>query len=175
MDIALLSESTLRIKGKKSTFIIDPVASISKTEAQGIIYTRKSDSLSGVKVENSRMTIKAPGEYEVGGIKVVASKVDGNIVVLLDVDDVKLLIGNGSDIKEIHEKIGAFHIAVINTEKEFNYSSLTSLDPNVLIIYGKMKKEVKKSLGKTDAVTTSKYSVTFEKLPSEMQMILLDK
>lgn len=174
MEVALVGEKTLRIRSKNSSVVIDPTKNINKIEANAIVYTSLNGDLTDAKIEGSRIDIKGPGEYEVGGIKVEAVKVDGDLAVILEVDGVKLLIGKGKEIKEIHDKIGAFHVAVINADLEFEYSSLTSLEPNVLIVYGNKREEVRKFLGKTDTAGASKFSTTVEKLPSEMQMVILE-
>jgi len=175
VDVALVSEKTIRIKGKTSTVIVDPTSSMSKSEASTIILTHPEDStLSEAKVEGSRITIKGPGDYEVGGIKIVAVKVNSGFSYLIDVDDVKLLVGKGSEVMGIYEKIEAFHIAVINADKEFKYSQIPSLDVNVVLVYGEKKEDVVKSLGK-NSQKMSKYSVTYDNLPSEMQLIILER
>jgi len=176
MEVAIISEKTLKIKGKTSTIVIDPTPSISKIEAQGVLFTHPNDSsFSDSKVEESRISIKGPGEYEVGGIKVLSLKVNGGLASLIEIDDVKLLVGSGSEILDVHEKIESYHILVINADKEFNYSSLTSLEPRVLLVYGAKREEVKKALGKETLEKGSKYSTTFEKIPSDMQMMVLEK
>lgn len=173
MDVAILNKNTLRVKGKTASLVIDPTPSLGKTEADAILLLGDSaDQVTG-KVEGARITIKGPGEYEVGGIKVSAIQVGNDLVASLDVDGVKLLVGKGSTIEEIHDKIEECQIAVINSEGEFNHSFLTSLEPNALLIYGVGKEEVVKSLGKTDAAKASKFSTTSEKLPTEMEVVLL--
>ena len=174
MEVAIIGEKTLRIKSKNSTVIIDPAKNINKIQADATIYTSLNGSLTGAKIEGSRIDIKGPGEYEIGGIKVEGIKVDGDLAVVLEVEGVKLLIGSGKEVKEIHDKIGAFHVAVINADSDFEYSSLTSLEPNILIVYGNKREDVKKFLGKTDIGKASKFSITIDKLPQEMQMVLLE-
>lgn len=173
MDVTLLNKNTLRVKGKTASLIIDPTSSLAKTEADAILLLGDYADQGSGKVDGARITIKGPGEYEVGGIKVSATRVGKELVASLDVDGLKLLVGKGSTIEEIHDRIEECQIAVINSESEFNHSFLTSLEPNALLIYGDKKEEVVKSLGKTDAAKASKFSTTSEKLPEEMQVVLL--
>lgn len=173
MDIMVLSPKTLRIKGKNSSAIINPVATISKTEADSVLILENSPDLSDAKVEGSRITIKGGGEYEVGGIKYSALRVGEKLVVKIDVDSVRVLIGDGVSIEKIQDKVENADLVVINADSEFNYSVLTAIEPKVLLVYGSKKDEVSKSLGKTDGVNTNKFSTTFDKLPSEMQYVLL--
>lgn len=176
MDVTILSEKSLKIKGKVSTIIVDPVSTITNIEAEGILYSHPKDKdVNESRVENSRISIKGAGEYEVGGIKINALKVNGGLVSLVDVENVKILIGSGNEILKVHEKIEAYHILLINADNEFDYSSLTKLDPKVLLVYGDKREEVKKALGKDDAEKGNKYTITFEKLPSEMHLKVLEK
>ncbi len=173
MDVALLNKNTLRIKGKNGSLIINPTSAIGKTEADAIVLLEESADQKAEKVEGSRITIKGPGEYEVNGIKISATRVGKDLVANIDVDGLKLLVGKGSTIEEIHDKTPECKIAVINSDDDFNHSFLTSLEPSALLVYGDKKEEVAKSLGKTDAAYASKFSATSEKLPAEMQLILL--
>ncbi|MEK9208320.1 MAG: hypothetical protein AAB922_07570, partial [Patescibacteria group bacterium] len=81
-------------------------------------------------------------------------------------------IGSGSSIEKIKDKIEGSNIVVFNAESEFNYSSLSSLEASVIIAYGKLREEVGKSLGK-EVVSVSKFSTTADKLPTEMQFVIL--
>jgi hypothetical protein len=173
MDVMLIDTKSLRIKGKNASFVLDPTSSIQKTEADGILTSKKSTDFSDSKVENSRITIVGPGEYEIGGIKVSAVKVDEGLVSRLDVDSVKVLMGEGSAVEKIHDKVEDCNIAIIRADSDFNHSILTSLDANVLIVYGDKSDDVKKSLGKDDTSKASKFSITSDKLPEEMQFVTL--
>lgn len=174
MDVALLDKKSLRIKGKNASFIIDPTSLVQKTEAEGILTSGKYPDFNDSKIQGSRITILGPGEYEVGGIKIVSTKVNGNLVSRVDVDNVKILIGEGSAVEKIHDNVGDCNIALIRADSDFNHSVLTGLEPKVLIVYGDKKDEVKKSLGKDESSKASKFSVTSEKLPEEMQFVLLE-
>ncbi len=173
MDIALLNPNTLRIKSKNASIVVNPTSSTNKTEADAILLLTIYAKEGLAKIEGSRITIKGPGEYEMGGIKVSTTRVGQELVARVDVDGVKLLIGSGSTIEEIHDKIEECEVAVINSEGSFNYSILTTLEPSVLIVYGDKKEDVAKSLGKDSAIRTSKYSTTSDKLPQEMEVVLL--
>lgn len=171
MDVVFLGGKTLRIKGKNGAIVVNPTSSISKTEADAIVLSSNFPDFSDVKVEGSRITIKGPGEYELGGIKISAISRNNDSINIVDVDNVKILLGDGLAIEKNHEKTEGFDIAVINADNEFDYSIISSLEPKVLIVYGEKKNQVLKSLGKEDAPKSSKFSTTFEKLPSEMQVV----
>ena len=108
------------------------------------------------------------------GVKILTTRVGDSLVARVDVDSVKLLIGSGISIEKIHDNAPECDVAVINSDKDFNQGVLTSLEPKVLLIYGEGKEEVVKSLGKSEASKLSKFSITSEKLPAEMQVFLLE-
>lgn len=171
MDVVFLGGKTLKIKGKNGAIVVNPTPTISKAEADAVIFSSNSPDLGDLKVEGSRITIKSPGEYELGGIKISVISKGTDLVNIIDVDKVKILIGDGLAVEKNHEKTEGFDIAVINADNEFDYSVISSLEPKVLIVYGEKKNFVLKSLGKEDTVKSTKFSTTFEKLPSEMQVI----
>src|SRR3990167_362381 len=172
MDIMLLGEKTLRVKGKNSSAVINPTSTIGKTEADAILELEKYPDSTDSKVTGTRIIINGPGEYEVGGMKYSVVGVSGKLVTKIDTDSLKLLVGSGEVIEKFQDKVENCDIAVINADSGFNYSVLTSLEPRVLIVYGDKKDEVAKSLGKSSEKIT-KFSTTQDKLPSEMQFVLL--
>jgi hypothetical protein len=173
MDIIVLNEKTLRVKGKTSSMVIDPTSSIPKTEADALVYLENNPELSDSRVQLARIKIKGPGEYEVGGIKYSVIRVDDRLVAQADIDSVRILVGDGNSIEKILDKVENTDLVIINADKEFNFSILTSIEPKVLLVYGSKKNEVSKSLGKTDVMNTNKFSITVDKLPTEMQYVIL--
>lgn len=173
MDIVLLSENSLRIKGKSASIVINPTPSSGKTEAQGVLKLWEYPGFSDQKVEEERILIVGPGDYEVGGIKVSTTRVGDKLVARLEVDGVKVLVGTGENIIKIADKVEGADIALINSDEAFNYSGLSSVEPRVLLAYGIKKEEFRKSLGKESIPPVSKFSITKDKLPEEMQVLLL--
>ncbi|MBI2621520.1 MAG: hypothetical protein HYW63_02625 [Candidatus Levybacteria bacterium] len=173
MDIQLIGKNSLKIKGRNASFLIDPDKTLGKTQADAIILLSLSTNQISSKIEGSRITITGPGEYEVGGVKVSATRVDDRLVISADVDAVKLLLGSGKSIEKIHDNIPECDIALVNATDDFNQAVLTAIEPKVLILFGENKKSVTKMLGKEDAPKASKYSATPGKLPAEMEIVLL--
>lgn len=172
MDVVSLGKNSLRIKGKNGSIIIDPVESIAKIEAQALLVLKNGSDFDDSKVEGSRISVKGPGEYEVSGIKISALKSDPGIVARIDVDNVKVLVGEGSSIEKIQDKLEESQVVVVKADSAFNYSVLTTLEPKVILVYGLMSDEVGKALGK-EGVKTVKYSTTSEKLPQELELYFL--
>lgn len=174
MDIVLLDQKAIRIKGKNSAIVIDPNTSTQKVEVSAIIMLEDSADFSDKKIEGSRITVKGPGEYEIGGAKISGIKVGEKLVVRIDIDGVKVLVGSGASIEKISDKIDASDVVVINSDSEFNNSFIMSLEPKVVLLYGQRKEETAKTLGSETAEKVSKFSTTLEKLPSELQILILE-
>lgn len=173
MDIAILSGNAIRIKGKKATIVIDSVKETNKTEADCILKLKDVPNFTDSKIENSRITITGPGEYEIGGIKVSVLDFESKRIARLDVDLVKVLVGNGEVMGKVREKFEDSDVLVVDTSEKFNYSSLTSLDPKIVLGHGANAGELEKALGKSNSEKSHKISLTAAKLPSEMQFIHL--
>ena len=173
MDVTYLGENSIRVKGKTASIIIDPSPAVGKTETDAIALTDVILSPNLAKIEGYRIVINGPGEYEVSGVKISGIKVEYKLVLRMEVDGVKVMVGDGLSVEKIHEKIEECDIAVINSENEYNYSILASLEPKALLVFGSKKENVAKFLGKEAGVKTTKYSATSEKLPQEMEFVVL--
>lgn len=174
MDVILIGKNTLRIKGKNASFVVNPDSSVSKTEADAIVLLGNRSDQAFPKITGARITIKGPGEYEISGIKISTTAVEQNLVARVDVDGIKLLVGSGESIEKIHDNTPECDVAVVNSDLDFNHAVLTSIEPRVLVIYGDKKESVAKMLGKDGAQKASKYWTTSERLPQEMEVVLLE-
>ncbi len=173
MDISVLGQSSMKVKGKKSSIIINPTPLMQKTDAEAVLFLKESSDEGISKVAGYRIVVKGPGEYEVSGTKISAISVDGQLVALLDVDNVKVLLGEGGSIEKVHDKIENCNIVVVGANDDFNHGFLPSIEPNVVLIYGQNKEQVGKSLGKDSPEKTSKFSASADRLPEDLQVFLL--
>jgi len=173
MEIAIVNKDTIKIKGKNVNFIVDPSTAITKTSADAVIFlTDVSDSTEqSAKVEGARVIIKGPGSYEVAGARISATKSDNDFFYLLNVDGLDVLVGRAREIEKQQDK-GGCNILVLNVDAEFKESIVSSFEPSVVVIYGDGADAAVKSLGK-EHQTLSKFSTAADKLPSDVQIILL--
>lgn len=166
MDIALLGNDSLKVKSKTATLIFNPSASIARTEADATLsFEKKFDNS---KISGTRVDINGPGEYEVNGVKITGVRAMGNTVYYLEGDGLKILVGKFSNIESISENFPEIHIGVFDVDS-FNDSVLVKIDPRVSLLYGAQKETALKELGKN--IKVPKYSITFEKLPEETEVI----
>jgi hypothetical protein len=98
MEIKLLNNSTIFLKGKKESVLIDP----NKTElvenrgnSRIIVYT-SGDFNEDTLLNDGKIIIKGSGEYEIGGIEIMGiNGEDGNTVYRIVIDGfILVILGN---------------------------------------------------------------------------------
>lgn len=168
MEIAYLSKSGLRIKGKQATIAIDPQDKSSYDAV--LLLTKISEEV--IKQEDG-ILITGAGEYEIGGIKITCMRSDADLFYSIIVDGVEVLVGKLDSLEKMQHKLKEYHIVVVNCVEEVNASFITSLAENVVMFYGDKAKEISASFGKENVKIMNKFSSTKDKLPTEVETILL--
>lgn len=172
MDFAILGEETLRIKGKKVSIAVDPKEKVVKFDAEAILLTDKIFDAS--RVSDYRVIVDGPGEYEVSGLKISGIRSDSGVVYELTSEGANILVARASALDKISvDKLDDYKIVVINADSELNQTVITAMEPRVIILYGLMKKEGAKKLGSENTSISSKISLSEEKLPEELEIMLL--
>ncbi len=171
MDISLLNHTCLRLKGKKVIFIIDPSLPMAKANADAILITGAVFDTS--KVVDYRVVVNGAGDYEIAGVKINGHKIENGSVYRLSIDNLSVIAGKASDISKLGEKVGTSDIIMLNTTNDFNESQITSLSPKIVVIYGDNKDNCAKKLGIQNLSTVDKLSITKDKLPQDLQVIVL--
>ncbi|MCL5435102.1 MAG: hypothetical protein M1405_01810 [Patescibacteria group bacterium] len=172
MEVVLLDETSLRIKSKHTNFVIDPFGQLPKTPTDGVIIL-SADVIDLSKVTDYRVVVKSPGEYEIGGVKISGIDVDGVTVYGLTIDNIDVLLAKASSVTKVSEKLKEYDIAIFNVDAEINQTVVTALEPRVVVLYGEKASEAAKALGKENAEKVQKFTAAKDKLPEEMQVILL--
>jgi len=168
MEIALLQKSGLRIKGKQATVAIDPQ---DKSFYEAVLTIEKSPE-EIAKQENS-IIISGTGEFEIGGIKMTGVQSETGMLYSLGVDGVDILVGKLDSLDKMQHKLKEHNIVVVDCNAEGSATFITSLTENVVIFYGEKAKEVVASFGKENVKELNKYSSTKDKLPAEVETIIL--
>ena len=169
MDIALLSQNSLKIKGKRANFVVDPVE---KSEPAAVISLTLP--LNKLKLPPDAVVIAGPGEYEIGGIKMSATRTDGEIIYYPKVDGVDIILGKITSFEKLQHKLKEQNIVIVYADAQTNASFITSLASNVIIFYGEHAKALAASFGKDNITSVAKYSVTVDKLPQEVETVILE-
>lgn len=168
MEIAFLAKNSLRLKGKKSSFIVDPEE---KMSANGFILLNESgDRLFDQK---ESVIIQGPGEYEIGGVKLSGYRTEGNLVFNFSIDGVEILLGKLTSLEKMQHKLKEQHVVIAYVDEVINSSFINSLATNLVVFYGNKSKEVIDLYGKANVTSMQKYSITLDKLPQEVETIIL--
>lgn len=172
VDIAILGNQSIKIKGKQASFIVDPSREISKTSADAIILLNGYDNIDTSRVTDSRIIISGAGGYEVGGAKVSGTTTAKGTLYRVTIDGVVIIVGKVAETKA--EGFNTCQVAIVNTEDvDFNESFVTSLEPKITVLYGDKKSDCAKTLGAQSVTEVSKITVTKDKLPEKMEIIVL--
>lgn len=172
MDIQIIDKDTLRLKVKKTVLAVDPKTKVTKFDAEAIVVMDKSYDSS--RVNDYRIIFDGPGEYEVSGLKISGIKSDGDTIYGLTSDNVGILLAKASSLENVStDKLGDYQIIIINADSLLNQKLITTIEPRVVILYGENKKEGAKLLGKENVSVSSKISLSEDKLPEELEIMLL--
>lgn len=157
MEISKIADSSIKIKGKNASVVIDPVG---KVEAQIVIATKPEDSLALDKVEGVRLVISGPGEYEAGGVSVTGKKVTGGMTYQI-FESNKIMFATSDSVGGVPDD-EEFDCLVIEVTSAFKEDSLGSINRKCTVLYGDLalldlksenqEKAVKVSLKKTAEV-----------------------
>ena len=171
MDIAIVGKTSIKIKGKKASFIVDPRRDLPKTSADAIILSNGYDNIDTSHVTDSRIIITGAGGYEVNGAKVSGTTTAKGTLYRISIDGVVIIVGKGAETKA--EGFNACQVAIVNTGSDFNESFVTSLEPKLTVLYGPSKLDGAKTLGAQNLGVVSKITVAKDKLPEKMEVVVL--
>jgi hypothetical protein len=172
MDIQIFGADSLKIKSKKTTLAIDPKSSIQKFEADAIILLDKNSDVT--RINDFRVVIDAVGEYEINGLKISGTTSENDTIFTVTSENVPTLIAKASSLEKFSaEKIGDYKIVIINADSDLDQGRVTAMEPNMVILYGEKAKEIAKTLGKESASVSSKITLSEDKLPEEMDVMIL--
>jgi hypothetical protein len=169
MEISLVGKTALRVKGKNAIIAVDPN---DKTEVNAALVF--SMPLNELNLTGAEVVINGPGEYETGGIKITGNRSDLGMIYNMTVDSVTVLLGNIGSLEKMQQKLKESNILVVNCDTVTESAFLTSLVSNVIIFYGEKASEIGKAFGGESVNHQSKYSTTIDKLPAEVETVILE-
>lgn len=170
MDVTLLSPGSIKVKGKVASFIVEPRDTKGKLAADAVI-TFDSTPIDISAIDGARVTLAGPGDYEVGGVKLVGVKGPSSSMYYINLDNMSVMVGKVSAFKG-KDTLRDADVAIFFADELVDASLLATLDPRVTAFYGEKAEENIKALGK-ESTPVSKYTITRDKLPAEMEAVLL--
>lgn len=171
MDISIIGKNSIKLKGKKASFIVDPAKDMPKASADAIILLNGIDDIDTGRVTDSRLIINGAGGYEVGGTKVSGTTTPKGTIYRLSIDDINVIVGRAADVKM--EGFNTCQILIMNTNNDFIESSITALEPKIAVLYGDKKIDCAKTLGAESITLVPKITATKDKLPEKMEVVVL--
>lgn len=171
MDISIIGNNSIKLKGKGATFIVDPTSGMPKTPADAVILLNGKNNVDVSRVTESRIIIDGPGGYEVGGAKISGTTTPRGFLYRLSVDGIDIIIGRSIEAKV--EGFNSCQVLVVNADAEFSESFVTALEPKIAVLYGEKKAESAKTLGAESVSLVPKVTVVKDKLPEKMEIVTL--
>lgn len=171
VDISIVGKNSLKLKGKQVTFIVDPSLSLPKTPADAIILLNGLENIDTSRVTDSRIIINGAGGYEVGGAKISGLSTPKGVLYKLSIDDIVVIIGRATELTT--EGFSTCQVAIVNTDSDFNESFITALEPKITVLYGDKKEASGKTLGAEHIAMVPKITITKDKLPEKMEVVVL--
>lgn len=170
MEIATLTSGSIRIKGKQGSFVINPHGKV--TGANGV-FILGNTPFDKTKLDPETVIIKGPGEYELAGVKITGTRVGNETAFRLTIDRIDILVGSASALEKDHSKLSDNNIVVLYAGTVADPSFVTALEPNAVLFFGDKAEETVKQFAKENFRTEQKYSVTIDKLPAELESVLM--
>jgi hypothetical protein len=169
MEISIQPATVLRIKGKQTILGVDP------KDYKGYAGILLLTSLPReARADDEHVVVSGTGEYEIGGIKITGTRCDEDVMYSLNVEGVEMLIGKLTSLEKYQHKLKEYNVIVVQCNEVKSSSFLTSLATNTIIFYGAQANEVSHAFGRENTQKSPKYTVTKEKLPQEMETIILE-
>lgn len=171
VDISIVGKTSIKLKGKKASFIVDPSKEIPKTSSDAIILSNGYDNIDISRVTDSRITIEGAGGYEVGGAKISGTTTPKGTLYRISIDGIDIVVGRVVETKA--DGFNACQVAIVNASGDFNESSITSLEPKMAVLYGTSKTDAAKALGAESIGLVPKITIARDKLPEKMEVVVL--
>ncbi len=169
MEITSLAKNSLKIKGKQTSVVVNPLDKSVTFEAAVVFDSPKSL----LKLKSDILTIDGPGEYEIGGLKITGVRYEDSVSYTFIVDDVRIVLVDNKTLAKFHSKLPDVNLVIVMVSSEDDLSSATNVAGSAVLYMGDKSDEVVNKSIKEGVTKTSKYTVTKDKLPTEVQQLLL--
>jgi hypothetical protein len=167
MEVTLLG-SSIKIKSKQATFLVDPARAKGKLQADAAINLYPEITIPDI--EGLRIILQGPGEYEVGGVKITGIGTSEKIQYYFFMDNIRLLLLKASAFKG--KDVRDVDIVIIDADEQLDQTVFAGTNASSIIFYGLNAQNILMSLEKNVQPVT-KYTMTKDKLPSEKEVVLL--
>jgi len=189
MEITYLGHAAFRLKGKSTIVVTDPYA----PEHVGLKFPKHitadivtvshdhPDHNAISQVEGTAYVVNGPGEYEIKGVGVIGRKVENNTIYRIEMDGLSIVhlgdLGHALSAEEV-DSLDGVDILMLSVGPSAA-SVINEIEPSIVIPMhvgdeGTTVKDFLKEIGKEDVVAQPKLIVTRDKLPEQMQVVILE-
>ena len=174
MEITYFGSTSFRIKGKSAIVVVDPSSGKLPKHTTADIVTGSTG-----EVEENPYVVNGPGEYEIKGVGIIGHSTDKATIYRFEIDGVSIVhLGNIQRALTAAEVDMLDGVDILLTPPgSFVGSLITEIEPSVVIPMGYTNEEraaFLKEMGKEDVVAQPKLSITKDKLPEQMQVVILE-
>ncbi len=171
MEVSKISERGIKVKSKVALLGINPVEG--RGPFDGILLLERSLLQEKFSTEGNPVVIVGPGEYEIKGVKFNGFEKEQLFIYSGRIDNMRVSFLKSSSLTKIKDIIEGSEIVLIDADMVVDQKSVAALNANVVVLYGPHATESTKVLGKESVTAVPKYTITKEKLPSELDVIVL--
>jgi len=171
MEVTKIGETGAKIKGKTITLGINPFDGKGKNVVDVVLLLQR-EKAPELQVEDSPVVIQGPGEFEINGVKVTGIGKGEALAYVGKVDGIDIFITKTSSILQAKDILQECQIALIEADEVVDEAFAAKLNAHVVIVFGEHATETAKTFG-TEAIASVKYTNTKDKLPQDLELILL--
>jgi L-ascorbate metabolism protein UlaG (beta-lactamase superfamily) len=175
MEITHLGNTSFRLKGKIATLITDPAVAKLPKHVMADIVTGSAG-----EVEGSPYVINGPGEYEIKGVGVIGRTIEKNTMYRIEIDGLSIVhlgdVNRTLSTEEV-DSLDGVDILMIPVSGSATVPVINEIEPSIVIPMRYSRDELAaflKEIGKEDVVPQPKLIVTRDKLPEQMQVVILE-
>ena len=196
MEITYLGLAAFRIKGKTATVVTDPYAPEhaglkfpKHITADIVTVSRDLPEYNAIhQVEGTAYVVNGPGEYEIKGVGVIGlstfhdeengAKRGKNTMYRIEMDGLAIVhLGDLSHTLSVAEVGTLDGVDILIVAAGTAVSVIHEIEPSIVIPMRYTRDELTaflKEIGKEDVTAQSKLSITKDKLPEQMQVVILE-
>ena len=168
MEISLLSQSAVKIKGKSATFVVNPQTA---TPANAVLSLVPGADM---KVESEEsILLNGSGEYEIAGVKITGLRNEKSVLYTMHLDSLDVIVGPIALLAAMQNKLKEHNVVIVSCDEVADAAFLTTLAINAVLFYGEKAQEVAQAFEKEKLKQMNKYATSLSKLPTEMETVLL--
>lgn len=173
MEITYLGNTSFRLKGKIATFITDPAVAKLPKHVMADIVTGSAG-----EVEGNPYVVNGPGEYEIKGVGVIGRKSGKNTMYRIEMDGLSIVhLGDLDHALSADEVDSLDGVDILIMSAGTAVSVIHEIEPSIVIPMRYSRDDLAaflKEIGKEDTVPQPKLTVTRDKLPEQMQVVILE-